>query len=154
FILLIPSITTRVFFPRIVRATVNDSAHRRHLVFANAGANFLVAALIGMAALLLDETLLALYGSSAVTDVEVFRVFVLAAVAASPVNGLSNAIIARDPGPRRWLLLQVGWALAALFTAQFVGLSEGAAAAAIGFLAGYLVLIPASLLVAWRMKLL
>ncbi|MEM8645460.1 MAG: hypothetical protein AAGF86_03865 [Pseudomonadota bacterium] len=154
FILLVPSITTRVFFPRIVRATVNDSAHRRHLVLANAGANFLVAAIIGMGALIFDEALLALYGNAGVTDPGVFRLFVLAAVSASPVNGLSNAIIACDPGPRRWLLLQVGWALIVLFSAQYVGLSEGASAPAIGFLTGYLALIPASVLVLWRMKLL
>ena len=154
FILLVPSITTRVFFPRIVRATVKGSARRRHLVLANAGANFLVAAVIGTGALLFDETLLALYGNAGVTDAEVFRLFVLAAVAASPVNGLSNAIITRDPGPRRWLLLQVCWALIALFSAQYVGVSKGASAAAIGFLVGYLALIPASLLVLWRMKLL
>lgn len=153
FILLVPSITTRVFFPRIVRATVNESAHRRHLVLANTGANFLVAALIGLGALLLDDTLLALYGNVHVTDAEVFRLFVLAAVAASPVNGLSSAIITRAPGPRRWLLLQVGWALIALLSAQYVGLSDGAAAPATGFLAGYLCLLPASLLVLWRTKL-
>ena len=154
FILLVPSITTRVFFPRIVRATVNDSAHRRPLVLTNTGANFLVAAAIGMGALLFDDTLLALYGNAHVTDAEVFRLFVLAAIAASPVNGLSSAIITRDPGPRRWLLLQVGWALVALFVARYVGLSTGAAAPAAGFLAGYLCLLPASLLVLWRMKLL
>ncbi len=152
FILLVPSITTRVFFPRIVRAAANDGAHLRHLVLANTGANFLVAVIIGAAALMLDETLLALYGNADVTDAEVFRLFVLAAVAASPVNGLSNAIITRNPGPRRWLLLQVGWALTALSSAQYVGFTEGASAPAIGFLTGYLVLIPASLLVLWRMK--
>ena len=115
FILLVPSITTRVFFPRIVRATVQDSENRRQLILTNAGTNFLVAATIGVAALLGGDTLLALYGNDEVTDVNVFRLFVLAAIVASPMNGLSNAIIARDPGPRRWLLLQVGWALVALF---------------------------------------
>lgn len=154
FILLVPSITTRVFFPRIVRASVQDSADRRRLVLTNAGANFLVAAGIGAVALVMGETLLGLYGNGDVTDLDVFRLFVLAAVAASPVNGLSNAIIARDPGPRRWLMMQIGWALIILFSVQYLPLGDGAAAAGAAFLLGYLCLAPASLVALKHLKFL
>ncbi len=153
FILLVPSITTRVFFPRIVRATVQDSADRRRLIFTNAGTNFMVAATLGAGALVMGDSVLALYGNADVTDVQVFRLFVLAAIVASPLNGLSNAIIARDPGPRRWLLAQVGWALVTLFSATYLMADHGAAAAGMAFLIGYLYLLPVSLLILRYMKL-
>ncbi len=154
FILLVPSITTRVFFPRIVRASVQDSDDKRSLVLTNAGANFLVAATLGAIAIALGDQLLLLYGNADVADLEVFRLFVLTAVVASPVNGLGNAIIARDPGPRRWLLLQVGWGLIALITALYLLSGSGAASMAWALLTAYLCLVPASLLVLKQLKLL
>lgn len=154
FILLVPSITTRVFFPRIVQASLNDSDTKRRLVLTNAGANFLVAGAVGGLALLFGERLLGLYGNDQVADVEVFSLFVLAAVVASPVNGLGNALIARDPGPRRWLLLQVGWCLVALITGLHVHGADSAAAMAWALLSGYLFLVPSSLIALRHLKLL
>lgn len=153
FILLIPSITTRVFFPQIVRASQQESADRRGLVLANAGANFLVAAVLGALVMVFGNILLALYGNDAVTDGTVLRLFVLAAIVASPVNGLGNAIIARDPGPRRWLLLQVGWGLAALSAGLVFAAAATADAMAWALLLAYLFLVPSSLLVLRQLKL-
>ncbi len=154
FILLIPSITTRVFFPKIVRASLQDSEVRRHLVLTNAGANFLVAAILGTLVMLLGDVLLGLYGNENVTDVKVLRFFVLAAIVASPVNGLGNAMIARDPGPRRWLLLQVGWGLVALTTGLTLAATSTADNMAWALLLAYLFLVPSSLLVLKQLKLL
>ncbi|MCP5081987.1 MAG: hypothetical protein GY948_09855 [Alphaproteobacteria bacterium] len=154
FILLVPSITTRVFFPRIVQASVRDSDEKRKLVIMNAGANFLVAAVLGAIAMAFGDVLLSLYGNDDVTDVQVFRLFVLAAIVAAPVNGLGNAIIARDPGPRRWLLLQVGWALVALLGALHFSATGTAASMAGALLLAYLCLVPSSLVVLKQLKLL
>ncbi|NNF76814.1 MAG: hypothetical protein HKN05_02180 [Rhizobiales bacterium] len=154
FILLVPSITTRVFFPRIVQASVQNSDERRKLVLMNAGANFLVAAVLGAIAMALGDVFLSLYGNDDVTDVQVFRLFVLAAIVASPVNGLGNAIIARDPGPRRWLLLQVGWGLVAVLGALHFSATGTAASMAGALLLAYVCLVPSSLLVLKQLKLL
>lgn len=154
FILLVPSITTRVFFPKIVRASMNDSADRRRLVLTNAGANLVVAAAFGALAILFGDLLLGVYGNGDVVDTDVFRLFVLAAVVASPVNGLGNALIARNPGPRRWLLLQVGWCLVALIIGLHLNGADSAASMAWALLSAYLFLVPCSLLALRQLKLL
>ncbi len=154
FILLVPAIITRVFFPRIVRAAKSETADKRRLVIANAGANFTIAGFIGCITLLFPDALLALYGAAGETARAAFPVFVLAAIVASPVNGLGNSIIARDPGPRRWLLLQVIWTLVALISVLYLFADRSAASSASALLLAYCCLVPASLFVLRRQKLL
>ena len=153
FILLVPAIVTRVFFPRIVRAAATNSAERKSLVLKNAGVNFCIAAAIGAATLFFSEFFLGLYGNQAVTSPEAFIMFVLAAIVASPVNGLGNSIIARDPGPRRWLMLQVAWCLLVVFGALFFFSEVSAANAGASLLLAYCCLVPASLIVLRHQKL-
>ena len=153
FILLVPSITTRVFFPHIVRASAQENANGRSLVLTNAGANLLVAAGIGTVALVCGDVLLGLYGNEQVADKHVFQLFVLAAIAAAPVNGLGNAIIAKGSGPSRWLFLQVGWAVIALASALYLTTHVTAASMAWSLLLAYLCLVPASLVVLKQQKL-
>lgn len=149
--LLLPSIVTRVFFPRIVRAASEGEQQGRGIVFANAGANLLIAAAIGAILLLAGDLLLALYGNTDLADTSAFRWFIAAAVIASPVNGLGNAIIARDPGPRHWLSLKTVWALIALFALMHWG--AGAENAGAALFTAYLCLVPASLAVPRWQKL-
>ncbi|MEM7430213.1 MAG: hypothetical protein AAF441_29485 [Pseudomonadota bacterium] len=151
--LLIPSIVTRVFFPRIVRAASSENCEGRPLVLANAGANLLIAAGIGAVILLAGDVLLLLYGNAEITQSSAFHWFVLAAIVASPVNGLGNAIIARDPGPRHWLSLKVVWALLAAAATLHLTAEITAASAAFALFAAYCCLVPASLLVLRLQKL-
>ena len=114
-------------------------------MLANAGANLLIAVLIGGIVLLAGDQLLALYGNSDLASTSGFRWFIAAAIVASPVNGLGNAVIARDPGPRHWLSLKTLWALVALFV--LLQADANAESAGVALFIAYLCLVPASLFV-------